>query len=102
MTPYHMAALTNWRVSAGDSLTVFDGNQCKIVSVLTGGISGRTLTEGEATARMISAAPDMLEALQGAMDILSRAESNASGNPEFDYVGPRVRACRAALAKVAA
>ena len=45
---------------------------------------------------------ELIDALQNAMDILSRAESNASGNPEFDYVAPRVRACRAALAKVAA
>lgn len=50
-------------------------------------------------AALIAAAPDLLAALQGAMDILGRAESNASGNPEFDYVGPSVAACRAAIAK---
>lgn len=42
----------------------------------------------------------LIAAMQGAMNILGSAESNASGNPEFDYVGPRVAACRAALAKV--
>lgn len=42
---------------------------------------------------------ELVAALEGVMDILGRAESNASGNPEFDYVGPRVAAARAALAK---
>ena len=41
----------------------------------------------------------MAEALRGVMDILGSAESNASGNPEWDYVGPRVTAARAALAQ---
>jgi hypothetical protein len=36
-------------------------------------------------------------AMQGVADIVYRAESNASGNPEWDYVGPRVAAFRAAL-----
>ena len=40
----------------------------------------------------------LIEALAGVMDILGRAESNASGTPEWDYVGPRVAAARAALA----
>ena len=94
------AALTDWRVSAGDEFTVFDGNQRRIVTVPAGGISGRTLAEGEATAKLIAAAPELLAVLKGAMRILGNAESNASGNPEFDYVGPRVAACRAALAKL--
>lgn len=45
------------------------------------------------------AAPDLLEALKGVMDILGRAESNASGNPEWYFVGPRVAKARAAIAK---
>jgi hypothetical protein len=45
------------------------------------------------------AAPDLLEALKGVMDILGRAESNASGNPEWDFVGPRAAKARAAIAK---
>lgn len=39
----------------------------------------------------------LVAASEGVMDILGRAESNASGNPEFDYVGPRVAAFRAAI-----
>lgn len=41
----------------------------------------------------------LLEALEGAMPILGRVESNASGLPEFDYVGPRVAKAREAIAK---
>lgn len=52
----------------------------------------------EANAHLMAAAPDMLAALQGVMDILGSAESNASGNPEWDYVAPRVAAARAAVA----
>ena len=43
--------------------------------------------------------PDLLAALEGVMDILGRAESDASGNPAWDFVGPRVAAARAAVAK---
>lgn len=50
----------------------------------------------------VNALPALLaahDALSGVMGILGSAESNASGNPEWDYVGPRVAAARAALAK---
>ncbi len=50
-------------------------------------------------AAIVGASLDMFEALTGVMDILGRAESNASGNPEWDHVGPRVAAARAAIAK---
>jgi hypothetical protein len=49
--------------------------------------------------RLTDQRADLLAALQGVMDILGRAESNASGNPEWDYVGPRVAVARAAIAK---
>ena len=49
--------------------------------------------------RLIAAAPELLAALQGVINILGSAESNASGNPEWDYVGPRVAAARAAIEK---
>ena len=55
--------------------------------------------EAECNARLFAAAPELLSALNGVIDILGRAESNASGNPEWDYVGPRVAAARAAIAK---
>lgn len=53
----------------------------------------RTLAEQRADA--------ILAALVGVMDILGRAESNASGNPEFDHVGPRVAAARAIVERYA-
>lgn len=55
--------------------------------------------EAQANARLIAAAPDLLAAMEGVMNILGSAESNASGNPEWDYVGPRIAAARAAIAK---
>lgn len=44
----------------------------------------------------------LLIAIQGAMNILGNAESNASGNPEWDYVGPRIAAVRTAVAQSSA
>lgn len=49
--------------------------------------------------RLSEAAPDMLAALEGLQDILNRAESNASGNPEWEAVSKRVNAARAAIEK---
>lgn len=57
-------------------------------------------TCGDDYARLIAAAPELLDALK-ALDesILGRAESNASGNPEWEYVSRRINAARAAIAK---
>jgi len=52
-----------------------------------------------ADARLIAAAPELLEALEGLTGILATAESNASGNPEWEYVSAKVNAARAAIAK---
>lgn len=52
-----------------------------------------------ADARSIAAAPEMLAALKGLEGILDTAESNASGNPEWEYVSKRVNAARAAILK---
>lgn len=43
----------------------------------------------------------ILAALVGVMDILGRAESDASGTPEFDHVGPRVAEARAIVEQYA-
>lgn len=42
---------------------------------------------------------ELLEALQGLSNILNSAESNASGNPEWEAVSKRINAARAAIAK---
>jgi hypothetical protein len=53
-----------------------------------------------ADAAVIAAAPDMLAALKDLNEsILGRAESNASGNPEWECVSSRINAARAAIAK---
>ncbi len=59
----------------------------------------RDYSQSAADARLIAASPTMLEALIGLQDILSRAESNASGNPEWEAVSARINAARAAIAK---
>lgn len=48
---------------------------------------------------MFAAAPDLLAAIEGLANILSTAESNASGNPEWEAVSKRINAARAAIAK---
>lgn len=40
----------------------------------------------------------MMEALRDLSGILATAESNASGNPEWEHVSKRINAARAALA----
>ena len=42
----------------------------------------------------------LLNALTGLTDILATAESNASGNPEWEAVSTKINAARAAIAKV--
>lgn len=49
--------------------------------------------------RLIAAAPDLLAALIGLKFILATAESNASGNPEWEAVSAKINAARAAIAK---
>jgi hypothetical protein len=54
-----------------------------------------------ADAKLIAAAPDLLEALQDLQDsgILGSAESNASGMPNWEFVSKRINAARAAIKK---
>lgn len=57
----------------------------------------RTDLHREGTAKLIAAAPALAEALSGLEGILATAESNASGNPEWEHVSKRINAARAAL-----
>ncbi|MCW1431358.1 hypothetical protein [Novosphingobium sp. JCM 18896] len=42
---------------------------------------------------------ELIDAMSGVVDILGRVESNASGSPEWDDIGPRIAKFRAAIAK---
>ena len=42
-------------------------------------------------------APDLLAALIGLIPIMGTAESNASGNPEWNFVNARVQTALAAI-----
>ena len=53
----------------------------------------------EANARLIAAAPDLLEALHGLNGILGTAESNASGTPQWEFVSSKINAAREAITK---
>lgn len=85
-------AVTGWRVSAGDDLTVFDGRNCKIVSVESGGLSGRRYNEAAQVAALIAAAPKLLAALE---DLAQVADDQLDG--EFpELMGDVYRAIAAA------
>ena len=49
-------------------------------------------------ARKIACHDQLVAAIEGLTPILEAAESNASGNPEWTWVSPRINAARAALA----
>jgi len=86
-----------WATNGGIVRTADENNlTVKRIASISGAFGD---PEKIANALLIAAAPDMAAALAGVMDILGRAESNASGNPEWSYVGPRVIAARAAIAK---
>lgn len=53
----------------------------------------------QANAALFKAAPDMLKALLGLHYVLATAESNASGNPEWEAVSAKINAARKAIAK---
>lgn len=59
--------LKGWRVSAGDEHTVFDANGLTIARSSCGGLTQRTYDEATEVARLIAAAPELLEALETAM-----------------------------------
>lgn len=59
-----MSAAENWRLNAGDETRVIDGQNNPICDVKCGGMSGRTVAQGEKIARLIAAAPALLEALE--------------------------------------
>lgn len=97
-----------WRIGDaddfGDFVVQHDGEALAIASVVNGGVKdylGRT-EEHVANAHLISAAPDMYEALLAAWEFISD-EYYASNRPDGEAFPPEVRpvvsALSAALAK---
>jgi len=76
------AHLQGWRLSAGDEHTVFDGSQRKIASVACGGMSGRTFAEAADVARLIAAAPELLDIAERMMEVLEFAYMGAPEQPK--------------------
>ena len=94
--------LKGWRLSAGDEHTVFDGQQRKIAMIACGGMSGRTFAEAADTARLISAAPDMLEVLQELIpSTINTANYNVTDEMivPLDFTMGELRKIAAAIAK---
>ena len=69
-TPAHMKG---WHLSAGDEHVVFDARNEHIVNVQCGGMTGRKYGEASDIARLIAAAPALLEALEKANTLLTKA-----------------------------
>lgn len=76
------AHLTGWRLSAGDEHTVFDGQQSKIATIACGGMSGRTFAESAEVARLIAAAPELLDIAERMMEVLEFAYMGAPEQPK--------------------
>lgn len=60
----------------------------------------RMKAENEAMRLLVRTTIDLLQALQGLKPIIDSAESNASGTPAWDDVGPRIAAARRAVERV--
>jgi hypothetical protein len=88
-----------WRRGANAGKPLLYGGEEGRGALIANGTIG-SWTEIDLAVAAVNALPALLavhDALVGAMPILASAESNASGNPEWEYVGPRVAAVRAAL-----
>ena len=74
-----------WRLNAGDETQIMDSAQRTVARAQCGGLSGITLTEAEANAHLIAAAPDLLEEGEALLDLLVQlrpdmAESTIAAN----------------------
>jgi hypothetical protein len=97
MTQQH---LTNWRLSAGDETVVFDGSTGKIVDVPCGGLTRRTRAEAVDMARLIAAAPDLLECMKDLFCNENGVDIAMAGNPAA--IEALEAKCRAAIARAGA
>ena len=76
-----------WRLNAGNETLVMGSNQRPIARAECGGTAGIGLAEAEANARLIAAAPELLEALKEMRDWYQK------------YIGLPACAANAAIAK---
>jgi len=100
---------TPWPLVARKGVDPDDEYRCGVCAVRDGleyhvatienGAPGDSCDTEFSNAVLFAAAPDMLAALHGLAGILATAESNASGNPEWEHVSAKVKAARAAIAK---
>lgn len=65
-----------WRVMGGSGTDVAAGPQGYLAYVSTGGGRGRSLDEARANARLIAAAPDLLDACEKARDFGSQGDTH--------------------------
>ena len=70
-----------WRLSSGDETEIFSGAR-PVARAHCGGLTSVKLPEAEANARLIAAAPEMLAALQAAVNLLSWGEAFNSDLPD--------------------
>ncbi len=86
-----------------DGLTVLGGPNNEAIWCIAGYLPGGT-GEMEANARLIAAAPDLLDALQGAIGALEFSQDyhRDLGNEDQAFAADRLDAARAAIAKATA
>jgi hypothetical protein len=64
------AHLQGWRCNVGDPTRIVDGNNAELLTVCSGGLTGRRVWQAEECARLIAAAPELLELLRQVTDDL--------------------------------
>ena len=85
-----------WRLNAGNETLVMGSNQRPIARAECGGTAGIGLAEAEANARLIAAAPELVEALLGVIDCAGLT-ALPGYRPELDQA---VSNARALLARI--
>lgn len=88
--------LTGWRVSAGNEQLVFDATGNRVAEVPCGGMSGRTFKQAADCARLIAAAPELLEALKAALIIIDEIDQYQK-RPESGGWGVECACCMGEL-----